>query len=407
MNIVFASDGKNRKSEEDLERRNRNPEFGIANQNCRLFPLCRWRMHTATWFLHHQRVIVPCQMLKELGLVLSKTIERIIQDIAMTPIRIILLSLSVIFFSAIFSVANASNGDSGDKQKAVLVTGASTGIGRKITEVLAANGYFVYAGARKQKDLDELNSIENVQSIRIDVTIQEEIDAAVETVRAGGRGLHGLVNNAGVIIVGPSIEVDIEQVQWLFDVNVFGVYRVTQAFAPLIIENKGRVTTIGSIAGSIGIEFLGPYSMSKHAIEAYTDALAGEMKRFGVHVSVIEPGNYSTKIWDSDIKRATDSGLVKENSPYADDIAKWIVSVGAIESEEPDDVAEAALHALFSNNPKRRYLVLPNEGEAAWIIGSAVQRLAQLNSNHDHSYSQEDLIEMLIGAMAAEERAGE
>jgi len=325
----------------------------------------------------------------------------------MTPIRIILLSLSVIFFSAIFSVANASNGDSGDKQKAVLVTGASTGIGRKITEVLAANGYFVYAGARKQKDLDELNSIENVQSIRIDVTIQEEIDAAVETVRAGGRGLHGLVNNAGVIIVGPSIEVDIEQVQWLFDVNVFGVYRVTQAFAPLIIENKGRVTTIGSIAGSIGIEFLGPYSMSKHAIEAYTDALAGEMKRFGVHVSVIEPGNYSTKIWDSDIKRATDSGLVKENSPYADDIAKWIVSVGAIESEEPDDVAEAALHALFSNNPKRRYLVLPNEGEAAWIIGSAVQRLAQLNSNHDHSYSQEDLIEMLIGAMAAEERAGE
>ena len=324
----------------------------------------------------------------------------------MNPIRIILLCLSVIFFSECLSVANASDGDSRDEQKAVLVTGASTGIGRQITEVLAANGYFVYAGARKQQDLDELNGIENVQSIRIDVTIQEEIDAAVKTVRAGGRGLHGLVNNAGVVIVGPSIEVGVEKVQWLFDVNVFGVYRVTQAFAPLIIENKGRITTIGSIAGSIGIGFLGPYSMSKHAIEAYTDALATEMKRFGVHVSVIEPGNYSSNIWDKDIKRASDSGLVSKDSPYAEDIAKWIASVGEIEPKEPDDVAEAALHALFSDNPKRRYLVLPNQGEADWTIGSAIQRIAQLNSDHDYSYSQAELTEMLNRAIAAEENSG-
>ena len=321
----------------------------------------------------------------------------------MYSIRIILVCLGIIFLPANFPIANASGGDSGGEQKAVLVTGASTGIGRKITEVLAANGYFVYAGARKQSDLDELNGIENVQSIRIDVTIQEEIDAAVEIVRAAGRGLYGLVNNAGVVIVGPSIEVDVEEVQWIFDVNVFGVYRVTQAFAPLIVESKGRITTIGSIAGSIGIEFLGPYSMTKHAIEAYTDALAAEMERFGVRVSVIEPGNYSSNIWDSDIKRATDSGLVKKDSPYADDIAKWIASVGEIESKEPDDVAEAALHALFSDNPKRRYLVLPNEGEAAWTIGNVVQRLAQLNSDHDYSYSQEELIEMLDRAIGAEE----
>ena len=86
----------------------------------------------------------------------------------------------------------------GGKQKAVLVTGASTGIGRKITELLAARGVFVYAGARKEKDLEELDAIENVQSIRLDVTIQEDIDAAVETVTKEGRGLYGLVNNAGV-----------------------------------------------------------------------------------------------------------------------------------------------------------------------------------------------------------------
>ena len=318
-------------------------------------------------------------------------------------IRIIMLCLYSAFFWASFSFANASDGVSGDKQKAVLVTGASTGIGRMITEVLAANGYFVYAGARKQVDLDQLNRIENVQSIRIDVMIQEEVDEAVKVVRAGGRGLHGLVNNAGVIIVGPSIEVGIDEVQWIFDVNVFGVYRVTQAFAPLIIENKGRITTIGSIAGSIGIAYLGAYSMTKHAIEAYTDSLAEEMKRFGVDVSVIEPGNFSTHLWNSDIQRAKDSGLVTRDSPYADDIAKWIAAVGEIEPVEPDGVAQAALHALFSNNPKRRYLVLPNEDEAAWTIGSAVKRLAQLNRDHEYSYSQEELIEMLDRAIAAEE----
>ena len=182
-----------------------------------------------------------------------------------------------------------------DEQKAVLVTGASSGIGRKITEVLAANGYFVYAGARKQHDLDDLNAIDNVHSLRLDVTIQDEIDAAVETVRAEGRGLYGLVNNAGVLITGPSAEVGIDKVQWLFDVNVFGVYRVTQAFSPLIIESRGRIVNIGSIAGNIGVAFLGPYSMTKHAIEAYTDALAAEMQKFGVHVSVIAPGNYASK----------------------------------------------------------------------------------------------------------------
>ncbi len=322
----------------------------------------------------------------------------------MNMTRLFVFCLTTMLFPASFSAANAAEEQRADHQKAVLVTGASSGIGRMITERLASDGYFVYAGARKQKDLDALNEIENVQSIRIDVTIQEEIDAAVDVVREGGRGLHGLVNNAGVIITGPSIEVDVEKVEWLFDVNVFGVYRVTQAFAPLIIESKGRITTIGSIAGSIGIEFLAPYSMSKHAIEAYTDALAGEMKRFGVEVSVIEPGNYSTSIWDRDIKRARDTGLVDGDSPYAEDVAAWIEMVAAIESKEPFDVADAAIHALFSDNPKRRYLVIPNEGEAEWVIGSAVQRLAQLNNDHEFSFSQDELIEMLGRAMATAEQ---
>ncbi|MGK2927765.1 MAG: SDR family NAD(P)-dependent oxidoreductase, partial [Lysobacterales bacterium] len=120
-------------------------------------------------------------------------------------------------------------------KKAVLVTGASSGIGRRVTELLAAQGYFVYAGARSQQDLDALDALENVEAVRLDVTVQDEIDAAVETVRKGGRGLYGVVNNAGVFTGGPLIETDIGELQWLFDVNVYGAYRVTQAFAPLII----------------------------------------------------------------------------------------------------------------------------------------------------------------------------
>ena len=144
-----------------------------------------------------------------------------------------------------------------EAQKAILVTGASTGIGRKITEVLAAEGFYVYAGARKQADLDALNAIDNVQAIKLDVTVQEEIDAAVATVEAGGKGLFGLINNAGVYIGGPIADVPLDEFQWLMDVNVYGVYRMTQAFAPMIIESKGRISTVGSISGTLSGRYSG------------------------------------------------------------------------------------------------------------------------------------------------------
>jgi NAD(P)-dependent dehydrogenase (short-subunit alcohol dehydrogenase family) len=147
-----------------------------------------------------------------------------------------------------------------DAQKAVLITGASTGIGRNMAETLAAEGHFVYAGARKQADLDELNAIDNIQAIRLDVTVQEEIDAAVETIKSEGRGLYGLINNAGVLVAGPLIEIDEEDLQFQMDVNVFGPYRVTKAFAPLIIESKGRISTTGSISGILSGPFFGAYS---------------------------------------------------------------------------------------------------------------------------------------------------
>ena len=287
-------------------------------------------------------------------------------------------------------------------QKAVLITGASTGIGRHATEALAAEGYFVYAGARKQKDLDALNAIPNVQAIRLDVTIQEEVDAAVETIRKGGRGLHGLVNNAGVAAGGPLIEQDESDIRWLFDVNVFGVFKVTQAFAPLIIESKGRITTIGSISGIGTWVGGGDYTMSKHAIEAFSDTLALEMARFDVKASVIQPGNYKSDITKTVLAREGDLTEEQKNSPYYEDVYKNDSGAPTDRSnfKEPEDVTAAIRHALFDPNPKPRYMVVPDRGEAAWTIAAGIRRVAQRNERQVHAFSREELIAMLDAAIA-------
>ena len=307
---------------------------------------------------------------------------------------IVALSLFLVFTTYHQPVAAAD-------QKAVLVTGASTGIGREIAETLARDGYFVYAGARKQKDLDALDAIDNIQAVRLDVTVQEEIDAAVETVKEGGKGLHGLVNNAGIYIGGPLIEVDVDEIQWLMDVNVYGVVRVTQAFAPMIIESKGRITTVGSISGILSGQFSGPYSMSKHAIEAYTDSLATEMAKFDVHVSVIEPGNYDSAIADTALARMSDDEYFDEDSYYAEEMKEWFNRPwDRSQYKGPEAVAEAAVDAMFGDSPVRRYMVVPSEEEASWTINKAIEELVQLNEWQAYSYTREQLIEKLDAAMA-------
>jgi NAD(P)-dependent dehydrogenase (short-subunit alcohol dehydrogenase family) len=140
---------------------------------------------------------------------------------------------------------------------AVLVTGASSGIGLTIATTLAAEGYFVYAGARKQKDLGTLNALDNVTAIALDVTKQADIDAAVKTISQADRGLYGLVNNAGVSNYEALVEVDEETLAFVFEVNVLGVYRVSKAFMPLIFEAQGRVTSISSIAGIVSSPIMG------------------------------------------------------------------------------------------------------------------------------------------------------
>jgi NAD(P)-dependent dehydrogenase (short-subunit alcohol dehydrogenase family) len=306
--------------------------------------------------------------------------------------RLGVLCVFVVFSTVLLSTlgfsASAVAAEEG-AQKAVLVTGASTGIGRKITEVLAEKGFFVYAGARKQVDIDALNAIKNVQAVKLDVTVQEEIDAAVATVEAGGKGLYGLINNAGVFIGGPIADVDVEELEWLMDVNVSGVYRVTQAFAPMIIEAKGRISTIGSISGTGSGAFFSHYSMSKHAIEAFTDSLAAEMEPLGVKVSVIEPGNY-----DSAIGASAQARMQSQNERYATEDFQAFLERDWDRSkyEAPDEVAEAAVHAMSNSAPLLRYMVVPDEAEADWTISKQIEELVQLNQWQAYSYSREELI---------------
>ena len=242
-----------------------------------------------------------------------------------------------------------------ETQRAVLVTGASTGIGRVTTELLAENGFYVYAGARKEKDLAALDALDNVSSVRLDVTIQEDIDAAVAFIEAEGRGLYGLVNNAGVFIGGPATEVPVDEFAWLMDVNVFGVYRVTQAFAPMIIESHGHITTISSISGINSGAFFSQYSASKHAVEAYTDSLAIELGPLGVSVSAIEPGNYASAIGPTAAKRMIERGYLADGSPYKERMSDMMdrMETRNEQHQEPVPVAEAALHALSSPEPLR------------------------------------------------------
>lgn len=274
--------------------------------------------------------------------------------------------------------------------KAVLVTGAGSGIGRKITERLAADGYFVYATARKEEDLKALAALENVQPVRLDVTYPADIAAAVQTITRDGRGLYGLVNNAGVATEGAVADMDLGEFDLVMKVNAYGPVQMIKAFEPLVIARKGRIVNIGSISGILASGKLSAYTMSKHAIEALTDSLAAELIPLGVQVSVIEPGNYNSNILKNGLARhRLDPETVKdwEAHPQSSD-------------KEPDEVAVAVEQALFEPAPKRRYMVVPTENQARHTIRKQIEQLVQLNEGQPYTYDRAALISMLDEALA-------
>jgi NAD(P)-dependent dehydrogenase (short-subunit alcohol dehydrogenase family) len=297
--------------------------------------------------------------------------------------------------------------DAGNTPKTtILVTGASTGSGRMIAETLAANGHFVFAGARKEKDLKALDAIKNIQAIRLDVTIQSEIDAAVKTVSESGKGLYAIVNNAGVGLMAPLIELDEEDLDFILDVNVYGPYRITKAFAPLLIESKGRVINIGSIAGVQTRTFYGPYSMSKHALEAFTDALAMEMTKFDVKVSVVDPGGFSSNIGKNIYNRLQAKGMNFDDSLYKEEWeTNWVLGGGDLSMiKGPEDIVATVEHALFDANPQQRYMVVGDPGRADATMRALLRRMLELNENQTYTYDREGLIKLLDEEMAKMEQ---
>jgi NAD(P)-dependent dehydrogenase (short-subunit alcohol dehydrogenase family) len=307
---------------------------------------------------------------------------------------------AIIVFAAPHTIA-------ADDTKSILVTGASTGIGRHLTETLAKNGYHVYAGARKDEDLADLDAMDNVTAVRLDVTKQEQVDAAVELIKKKGTGLYALVNNAGVGGGGPVVETPIEDQTFVYKVNVEGVYRTTKAFAPMIIESKGRIVTTGSIAGTgSAIPGFSAYSGSKHWIEAFTDSFATEMEPLGVMVSVVEPGNYKSNIRRSSVERRMEKVKAAEGEVPAEmEEAYEKTAERELSYKEPDEVSEAFMHALFDDEPLRRYLVVPNEGEQEWTIRTQMNELVQLNTWGPYSYTRDELVEMLDAALAGDDTA--
>jgi NAD(P)-dependent dehydrogenase (short-subunit alcohol dehydrogenase family) len=313
-------------------------------------------------------------------------------------IRTLTLGLLLVFSVSILAVPAAQAGDEA-AQKAVLVTGASSGIGLKITEKLSANGFYVYAGARKAADLERLDAMDNVSSVKLDVTIQEEIDDAVAFVREQGRGLYGVVNNAGVsaissLTTGPESDMD-----FVFNVNVYGPYRINKAFLPLLGESGGRTTTIGSISGFTGTS--GIYSMSKFAVEAYTDSLAREIDGSGVHVSVVEPGGFKSQIRANRAARAlaaTEKGEIELTEKQKANFERGVARNAS--QKEPDEVADTVYKLLTVDNPARRYMITPNEGQAQGTIKAAMRRVVQLNHDQPYKYDRDGLIAVLDELLA-------
>lgn len=309
--------------------------------------------------------------------------------------------LTAVLLACLSFISLPATADS-HEQKAVLVTGATSGLGRAIAERLASEGFHVYAGARKAADMAELNAIDNITAVRLDVTVQSEIDAAVETIRSEGRGLYGLVNNAGVYTGGPVALAPVSELEWLMDVNLTGVYRVTKAFAPMIIEAGGHINSISSISGILSGWGFSQYSASKHAVEAFTDSLAAELEPLGVTVSVIEPGNYNSKIGESAMQRMADLYDIDESSPYYERFSRLLTYLENPRDVfgDPAEVADAAVHAMTAERPLRRYMVVPNEAEARWTVSKALEEAAELNQWNAFQFSREEMMAMLDDALS-------
>lgn len=247
--------------------------------------------------------------------------------------------------------------------KKILITGASTGIGKAIALSLDQQGWQVFAGVRTQKDKKNLQSegSKNLQPIILDITKKKHIEKAVLKI---GNSLDALVNNAGIVCPGPLELMPIEDAKKQLDVNVISQISVTQACLPAIRKAQGRIVFISSVSGMIVFPLLGMYAASKHALEAIGDGFRRELKKWGIKVSIIEPGSMKTPIWNKTLSRGDSQmkKLPKEKLQlYQDEINSLLNGASEAEKKALDAkyVVDAVIDSLESSKPKTRYIVGP------------------------------------------------
>ena len=244
--------------------------------------------------------------------------------------------------------------------QSILVTGASSGIGEATAIHLAHKGFRVFAAARRLEKLQPLSGLGGgrITPIAMDVTDETSIANAFDEIAREGGVLYGLVNNAGVSVMGPIERVPLEEWRRQYETNVFGLVNVTRAFLPQMrMAGRGRIVNIGSVAGKIAAPFQGVYASSKHAVEGLSDALRRELAPHGVKVSVIRPGFINTPFGDQEqeaLGQYTSAG-----EPYAEQVRifKAWHGRGHPNAPSPMVVAEAVHHALTADRPNSRYTV--------------------------------------------------
>ncbi|HTY17382.1 MAG TPA: SDR family oxidoreductase [Myxococcota bacterium] len=261
-------------------------------------------------------------------------------------------------------------------ERFVVVTGASTGIGRTTALGLDREGYRVFAGVRRAQDADTLkaDASPRLTPLSLDVTDAASREAAVRRVAeaAGGEGLHGLVNNAGIVVASPVEFLDLGALRRQLEVNVVGLVAVTQAFLPLLRAARGRIVHIGSSSGYIAAPLMAPYSASKYAVEAIADAMRRELAGSGVAVSLVEPGAIATPIWDKGVEMGDE--LVRTLPPQAIDFygerierLRAYARKAPAQAIPPERVAEAVRHALAAPRPRTRYRVGADARSGWWL----------------------------------------
>ena len=267
----------------------------------------------------------------------------------------------------------------------VLVTGASTGIGRAITQMLAEDGHLVYATARKKTDLEHLAGIPGVNPIKLDVTSTADVERAAATVKKRGKGLYGLVNNAGIGMSWPLPEMDIEDLEYIIDVNLYGVHRMTKTMLPFLLKSHGRIVNIGSISGLSCGTLLGPYCISKHALGVYTEVLGKFLKKYKIGVSIVDVGapfRSEVVITEAEwvrrrAKRHAPIFMKKEVSQLLESLEKEVESVKR--EPTPKVVPRAVADALFSRHPRLRYCPCITTDYLLWTLKGPMTRAIQAN----------------------------